>query len=187
MTRSRLVRVLAGVLLAGALALLAVPFVPGSPALAHNQLESTVPRDGEHLDRPPTEVKLVYNAAVSTRYAQVAVSDPDGNLWQRGKPEVSGETVTQRLKSLEDGSYTVAWRVVSADGHPIDGTYEFQVGAGGQSASGSDASAEEQAAGDETPWLWPVVALVGALIVVAAVLGGVVRARESARKRRSAG
>jgi methionine-rich copper-binding protein CopC len=186
--RSTVVRVLAGSVLAGALALLTIVVGPAAPASAHNTLLSTTPEDGTKLASPPTEVRLVYNAAVSTKYAQVAVSDSAGKLWQQGDPRVSGETVTQPLKPLADGTYTVAWRVISADGHPIDGSYEFQVGEGTPAEPRAERASERGAAGgSQTPWLWPIVGLVAALVVLAAVLGGVVRARESARRRRSAG
>lgn len=196
--RSSAARASAGVLLAGALALLSVGLLaPATPAAAHNVLVSSVPEDGARVDQSPDAIELEYNEVVSTEYAQVAVTGSDGNPWQQGDPRVEGGTVTQPVKPLPDDTYTVAWRVVSSDGHPIDGSYEFQVGTGEPAPDGSDDSDGSAATGgsaaDPTeeasgaPWLWPLVGVVGALVVVAAVLGGVVRARESARRRRSTG
>ena len=36
--------------------------------------------------------------------------------------------VTASLPKLDNGTYVVTWRVTSADSHPIEGAYTFQVG-----------------------------------------------------------
>ena len=47
------------------------------------------------------------------------------------RAEVSGRTVRMPVPKLDNGSYVVTWRVVSADSHPIQGAFTFQVGEGG--------------------------------------------------------
>ncbi|HWS56943.1 MAG TPA: copper resistance protein CopC, partial [Actinotalea sp.] len=57
----------------------------------------------------------------------VLVTGPGGAV-AVGEPVVQGTTVTAPLPSdLASGDYTIAWRVVSADGHPIQGTIPFTV------------------------------------------------------------
>jgi hypothetical protein len=61
-------------------------------------------------------------------YAKVAVTSPDGKSAPSGEPQVSGKTVTLTLEPASPaGQYTVGYHVVSADGHPVSGSYTFTV------------------------------------------------------------
>ncbi|GAA3119358.1 copper resistance CopC family protein [Streptosporangium carneum] len=94
-----------------------------SPALAHDTLRSSDPAKGakvESLD----EVKLTFSSKV--RFPTVVVHTSDNTAYQDGKPSVDGEVVTQKLKGdLPPGGYVIAYRVVSSDGHPIEGEIPF--------------------------------------------------------------
>lgn len=108
--------------------LLVGQLVTGGEALAHSYLVSSAPADQESFATPPAAVVLTFNEAVSTEFSEVVVTGPDGATAQSGAPEVSGGTVTQPLAPLASaGGYDVAWRVVSADGHPITGVLTFAV------------------------------------------------------------
>jgi hypothetical protein len=99
-----------------------------APAAAHNYLVSSTPSDGAVLDAAPSEVTLEFNGPVGQKFATVVVAGPDGTTVQSGAPRVVGGTVTQRVRPLEQsGTYRIAWRVVSSDGHPISGTLEFRL------------------------------------------------------------
>ncbi|CAN5223175.1 hypothetical protein BH20ACT5_BH20ACT5_21400 [soil metagenome] len=112
------------------LALLAAQGLVAPPAAAHNALASTTPADGAELPTVPAEVTLTFDGPVSPDFAQVVVTGPDGAGWQAGAPRVSGATVTQPLaEPALAGTYEVGWRVVSSDGHPISGTFSFDVAA----------------------------------------------------------
>jgi methionine-rich copper-binding protein CopC len=98
------------------------------PAAAHDELVSSVPAAGEQLAEPPTEVSLTFSASVSQEFAQVAVVDAAGASYQSGPPVVAGDTVTQAVTGLPTGAtFTISFRIVSADGHPIGGTVPFSV------------------------------------------------------------
>ncbi|TMR12700.1 copper resistance protein CopC [Nonomuraea turkmeniaca] len=113
--------------LAALTAILAALLVLGSaaPALAHDALKSSTPGKGatvEALD----EVELEFTAGV--RMPFVIVRGPGDTARQDGKPKVDGKVVTQAVKGpLPDGKYTIAYRVVSSDGHPIEGEIPFTV------------------------------------------------------------
>ena len=88
-----------------------------TPALAHTQLVSSTPGKGASA-AAVTEVKLVFSDEISN--AKVIVKDAHGKAFQSGAAEHKGTTVTQKLTgALPAGSYTVAYRVVGADGHPV--------------------------------------------------------------------
>ncbi|MEU6779242.1 copper resistance CopC family protein [Nonomuraea angiospora] len=127
-------------LAATAAALLVLVFGMAAPALAHDALKSSSPaKDAEvkSLD----EVRLEFTAGV--RLPFVIVRGPGGAELQSGKPEADGKVVTQAVKEpLPDGKYTIAYRVVSSDGHPIEGEIPFKVkGAETPSPSASESAA----------------------------------------------
>ncbi|MEO3871374.1 copper resistance protein CopC [Nonomuraea sp. B12E4] len=130
--------------LAALTAIIAALLVSGTaaPALAHDALKSSSPAKGtkvESLD----EVRLEFTANV--RMPFVIVRGAGDAEHQSGKPEVDGKVVTQAVEEpLPDGKYTIAYRVVSSDGHPIEGEIPFRVeGAGTPSPSPSETASGE--------------------------------------------
>ena len=76
-------------------------------------------------------VETVRNGFVESRTAGAAVvTGPDGQSVTEGPLERDGSQVIQPLAETgsEEGTYQVVWRVVSSDGHPIEGTYTYEVG-----------------------------------------------------------
>ena len=93
-----------------------------SPALAHDRLKSSNPAKGAKVETLE-EVKLTFSATV--RFPNVVVRSGD-ETHQDGKPAVDGSVVTQKVKGdLPPGAYVIAYRVVSSDGHPIEGEIPF--------------------------------------------------------------
>lgn len=106
-------------------ALLVLGTALAGPALAHDALKSSDPDKGATV-KTLDKVKLEFSAGV--RMPFVVVRDSGGTKFQQGKPEADGRVVTQQLKdALPDGKYTIAYRVVSSDGHPIEGEIPFSV------------------------------------------------------------
>ncbi|NUP84006.1 MAG: copper resistance protein CopC, partial [Nonomuraea sp.] len=113
--------------LAALTAILAALFVLGTatPALAHDSLKSSSPAKGATV-KALDEVRLEFSARV--RMPFVIVRGEGDAVFQEGKPEADGAVVRQAVKGpLPDGKYTVAYRVVSSDGHPIEGEIPFRV------------------------------------------------------------
>jgi methionine-rich copper-binding protein CopC len=98
-----------------------------SPASAHSRLEVTSPAADATLSSAPADVVLTFNESVSAQYSHVAVTRADGSSATSGATTVDGVTVRQPLAPLGNGRYTVAYRVVSTDGHPVGGTFVFTV------------------------------------------------------------
>jgi hypothetical protein len=65
----------------------------------------------------------------------VVVTGPDGTPVQHGPVEVAGDKVTVAIRATASGTYHVAYRVVSDDGHPVTGETTFTVGTTGSSGS----------------------------------------------------
>ncbi|MFF4752295.1 copper resistance protein CopC [Streptomyces sp. NPDC002514] len=125
-TTSRL-RILVLLLLAVSGALLA----GAGPASAHAALLGSDPAQGVVVDKAPDKVSLTFSEQVAMNNGSVRVLDPKGKRVDSGEPaHVSDATYAVRLVSgLGEGTYTVAYQVVSADSHPVAGAYTFSVGA----------------------------------------------------------
>ncbi|MEU4515993.1 copper resistance CopC family protein [Nonomuraea wenchangensis] len=94
-----------------------------APALAHDSLKSSSPAKGAEVESLD-EVRLEFTARV--RLPFVVLNGPGGAQYQAGEPEQDGAVVRQAVKpSLPGGKYTIAYRVVSSDGHPIEGEIPF--------------------------------------------------------------
>ncbi|PWJ26654.1 hypothetical protein ATK17_2828 [Branchiibius hedensis] len=107
-----------------ALLVLPVTLLAGAPtASAHDRLVSSNPADGSTVSFPK-QITLTFNESVASVGAVIVVKSGDQE-WQNGVPKVDGRTVTQQVRTGPAGSYTVAWRVTSADGHPISGQFSF--------------------------------------------------------------
>ena len=116
---------------ATALGLLGI-VLTAAPASAHAELESTTPAQGSQVSTAPSSVSLTFSEAVGINPASVEVLDPSGHRVDKGDPHNPGgqpATVMVDLKAgLPKASYAVVWHVVSADSHPVSGTFSFGVG-----------------------------------------------------------
>jgi copper transport protein len=129
-------RRLARALVALAIGLLALLGAWAGPAGAHASLVAVDPPDGAKLDEGPAQVRLTFNEAVSVSLGGVRVLSAEGDRVDAGAATVAGNVVTVGLRSgLADGTYVVAYRIVSEDGHPVRGGSVFGVGSGDVDAS----------------------------------------------------
>jgi methionine-rich copper-binding protein CopC len=99
-------------------------------ALAHDVLEKTVPANGTNVAVLPDSVVLVFSEEPLEIGLQVVVTGPTGNVAD-GIAAINGREVRQRIAATAPaGTYTVAYRVTSADGHPITGSFGFHARTG---------------------------------------------------------
>ncbi|MGV9624859.1 copper resistance CopC/CopD family protein [Streptomyces tendae] len=117
------------------------------PASAHAALNSTDPGDGAVLQRAPGHVTLTFSESVGLRDDSFRVLDPGGHRVRTGVTgHAEGRSDTARVAlpgGLGEGTYTVAWRVVSADSHPVSGAFTFSVGKPSQTTAPVDTSPTE--------------------------------------------
>lgn len=102
-----------------------------APALAHAELEGVSPENGAVLEQAPSEVELRFNEPVHLiegAYRLFASDGSDPALLTA--TAVNSNVVIALPAGLDEGAYAVAYRVVSADGHPLGGVVGFQVGEG---------------------------------------------------------
>jgi methionine-rich copper-binding protein CopC len=114
------------VALAAGAALVAVG-AAAAPASAHIRLLLTTPAAGERLSAAPSSVSLRFDDTVISLGTAIRVTGPEGVV-STGAPLVDGRAVTQRLvPDAPPGGYEVAWRITSADGHPVSGRFRFEI------------------------------------------------------------
>lgn len=113
--------------LAAALAA-ALLLVLAAPAAAHNSLKAATPAKNAQLATAPTEITLEFLQKLDPAFTTIVLSDAAQQKIPTGEPMVTGATGTISIDgTLPNGTYTVAYRVVSADGHPVQGSYPFTV------------------------------------------------------------
>jgi LPXTG-motif cell wall-anchored protein len=150
------------------------------PALAHARLTETYPADGDTLLEPPEQVQLLFNEPIEAEFDPVKVRDREGGRVDEDDARASPNNrrlMVVDLEGLPEGSYTVEWRVTSADGHPVDGTYEFAVGSsaagegGGEPIEPIERSVDQEETGSSVaPSLVLGILVAGALAVAGLVV-----------------
>ena len=153
--RSGLGRRFARWLTAGSLAVGLAVLAPAAPAAAHNQLIESDPPAGASLTTAPETVELVFVEPLREEYTTVVVTGADGTTVTATELAVDHTRATVTfLEPLPDGEYTVGFRVVSLDGHPVQGSVEFTVAAGDGDTdtppSSAPSAGEDTAAADAT-------------------------------------
>ena len=118
-----------------ALGMAIVPLSASAPALAHDVIVGTSPSEGETVDAGAFDVTVTASEDIMN------MADAAGNeIWVSG-PNDSAETQQVSLPCIKvagatasvpvdidvPGTYTATWRLVSADGHPQDGSFTFTV------------------------------------------------------------
>lgn len=103
--------------------------VVGAPAVgAHAVLTESEPASDQVVEEPPREIVLTFSEGINSGADGVTLLDPAGEAVRGTQTSSSGNVVRSTLPDLSrDGSYTVTWSVVSADGHPLRGSFLFHL------------------------------------------------------------
>jgi len=135
--------------------------------------ETTRPRVGQTLGvLDQGVVVLTFDEPAIAIGTKLVITGPEGPV-QIGKPSLVDNTVTQDLQpGSPAGAYTVDWRVTSADGHPISGSFTFtaEAAASGPSAASSLAPQPSTAATSATTPTAPTARGSSGLWLVAAAI-----------------
>lgn len=173
--------------------------LPASPAAAHNSLTGSDPKDGARVATAPKRIELRFLATLVPGTTKITVTGPDDIPASGGEPTFSGNRVSVPFTPGPAGVYTVAYRVGSTDGHPINGKLTFTLTTGAATitpAAEPTTMAPTTPAADPTPVasaapvasrsddgggtvLWWAL---GALVVLVALGGGMLLRRRSARR-----
>ncbi|WP_436532032.1 copper resistance CopC family protein [Actinoplanes sp. HUAS TT8] len=135
-------------------AIVVAVLTPGVAASAHTQLLEATPAKDATLASAPTAVTLKFSQRLNPDFTTIVVSDASRQRVPAGAPAVDGDSGTLTLgAALGNGAYTVAYRVVSSDGHTVQGSYVFTVAdpARPAAATPAEAAAAAAPAPDDSP------------------------------------
>jgi len=101
-----------------------------APAFAHSTITDSTPGEGEVLTTLPAEFSVTANedvldAAGTGEGFVLAILDADGTHYESGEITIDGATVSTDAIVGQAGDYVLEYRVVSGDGHPIEGEIPF--------------------------------------------------------------
>lgn len=103
--------------------------MPATGAAGHAGLVSTSPEDGASLEVAPDEVVLTFSEELLTDLVEVSILDAQDNpvvvTEVPQTPPPGTDVKVPWPADLPPGEYSVAFRVVSADGHPVTGRISF--------------------------------------------------------------
>lgn len=189
----RLRPLLAGALL-GALALA----IPASGASAHASWLSSTPEAGATVETAPSQVRVDFDSGLLDSGAALVVTNADGVVISEPTPVIERSAISVAVDpGAPAGVYTVAFRIVSEDGHTVSDSFDYTVAGEAPSASNapspavtSEAPAQpaetaapvgspvaqpgvdvEASAGGLPIWVW-VIGVVGVVAIVIAVASG---------------
>jgi methionine-rich copper-binding protein CopC len=164
---------------------LAAVFAGVSPASAHAELVEASPAADSLIGALPEYVDLTFGENIMTIEGSegsniITVVDANGAKVDDETIVVDAAVVSVGIKAgFGNGTYTVTYRVVSEDGHPIEGSYKFEVGEAAQTsviapaptASHTDEEhAEESAAANSNTTLIIVAGSVAVAAIASIVL-----------------
>lgn len=158
-------------------------------ASAHSQVTGYSPADGSSLDTSPATASVSFNEVPQSQFATLNVVGPDGNLWSKGDARIEGQSVVVDVGELGPaGEYTLAYRITSADGHPVSGTSTFTLTQAGTGTPGASADASGSSDESESSFLGgygPVALIVVAVLAFAGALALALRKPKSQRTSKS--
>ncbi|WP_282019643.1 copper resistance CopC family protein [Planomicrobium okeanokoites] len=93
---------------------------------AHTALEASSPSDGEVMTEEPREIILEFNTPLEEA-SSFTVENAEGEEIPFGITLEEQKMIGTLGAAMADGEYTVNWKIIGADGHPIEGAYTFTV------------------------------------------------------------
>ena len=153
-------------------------------AFAHGEMVRADPAANSRVISAPAEVSIEFDGKLqvlgNATINSITVKDDKGQVISEPTSIVNGMKITSKLTSLEvTGLISVSYRIVSEDGHPVEGEYSFTVGETpvAISAYGEEASEEEVETSEENGSNL-LVNGVGILILIGIVFGIVRRIKK---------
>lgn len=102
-------------------------------AHAHSSVVKTIPQYQSVIDELPSEVSIQFSeeplSIQGKKINSISVTNPEGSVISQGRTTIQGETLTVKINSTHAavGTYSVKYRMASADGHVISGSYRFDL------------------------------------------------------------
>lgn len=101
-----------------------------SSVFSHTSVVETTPKEGEVLTVQPEQIIFEFSEPVTGNVVNIELLDQSAKRVQVSKSGILDEPTKIKVKipKLNNGTYTVRWSMISADGHPSEGGYTFSIG-----------------------------------------------------------
>jgi methionine-rich copper-binding protein CopC len=94
---------------------------------AHTHLKDSSPTDGEVVEQPLKEIHLYFETKVEQN-SSFEIKNSNGAAIPVNEIVVEAERLSGELaEPLANDRYHVFWKIIGADGHPIEGEFSFTV------------------------------------------------------------
>ncbi|WP_159457807.1 copper resistance CopC family protein [Virgibacillus dakarensis] len=108
-------------------AILLTFLIPDNIANAHSVLEKAIPENEEQLQGTINSIKLTFNTKIENG-STLSVTSDKGEKIEPASVKITNDVLDATFKDpLEPGTYQVNWKIVGADGHPIENQYSFSI------------------------------------------------------------
>jgi hypothetical protein len=100
------------------------------PAFAHSELVSSNPSASVNIQQLPEQIELEFNEELLNLGTgnSISIMSPSGEDLGMGDTSTEGAKITRLLNTTsETGQFQVKYRVASADGHVLNGSYIFNL------------------------------------------------------------
>ncbi len=110
-------------------------FFSPSAAFGHTSVVSTTPIYKSTLAQMPTQVSITFTDDLmeigEKKVNTISITAPDNSEVKIAAITIEKNVIIAELPQdkFNDGTYVVTYRVVSADGHPVSGSYELYLNA----------------------------------------------------------
>ena len=111
-----------------AVAAVGLSFALAGAAAAHSRPETTTPANGEVVAQAPALIAISFDKPM--RVTRIELTNAGGDPFALGRTDEMAPVTRFEATPppLPAGRYTVKWRGLSADGHPMSGRFSFEVG-----------------------------------------------------------
>jgi copper resistance protein C len=111
-------------------------------AFAHNREKTSDPANGSVLSVAPKQITFYFKQAVGQDSLTVLLIDPTGSRIPLKILRAAQLEAVAEIPPIQDGAYSVRWKLISSDGHPVTNKVTFTVDSQGTlgSASSPDAA-----------------------------------------------
>ena len=114
-------------------------FLFPSISSAHAYIKKSTPLENETVEKVPTKVTISFDESIQPSFNSIKVFDSEGNRVDKKNGRIDPKQPfilkSDLKKNLTNGSYRIKWKVVSSDGHPVEGVIPFQIGEKGQDST----------------------------------------------------
>ncbi len=99
---------------------------------AHAYLQQSSPSANETILSSPSKITLQFNESIQPAFHSIQVTNSTGERVDLDDSYIADnqpKTLEANIRpNLADGLYIIGWKIISGDGHPLEGSIPFQIG-----------------------------------------------------------